>query len=173
MTTEQPLQPLIYVACLASYNSGRYHGVHIDATKSADGIQKSVDKMLSASKEPYAEEWAIHDCENFYEIRIREWESFEKVSEIANALVEHGSAYSAYIEWVHEADASPQHFQDVFLGKYDSGADFAEHWCDEYYPELEHLLPVIDYESTWRELDYAGYVGSKNRKGFFVFDSNR
>ena len=43
----------IYVACLASYNAGRLHGVWIDCEgKDADALQDEVNAMLRASPEP-------------------------------------------------------------------------------------------------------------------------
>jgi len=166
-------RPRIYVSCLATYNGGSYHGVWIDATKSADDIQKCVDKMLSTSKEPYAGEWAIHDFENFHEIRIGEWERFEKVSETANALVKHGPAYSAFVKLFDEDEHGPDKFTDKFIGEYEGRVDFAQYWCDEYHPELleQHLI-TIDYESTWRQLQIAQVCrGIRTQRGFFVFNS--
>jgi antirestriction protein len=42
----------IYVACLASYNSGTLHGEWIDATLGVDHIWEEVRAMLRASPEP-------------------------------------------------------------------------------------------------------------------------
>ncbi|PHR60967.1 MAG: hypothetical protein COA43_04810 [Robiginitomaculum sp.] len=50
----------IYVACLASYNSGVLHGRWIDATQGENHIWSLVKSMLAASPEENAEEWAIH-----------------------------------------------------------------------------------------------------------------
>jgi len=82
--------PRIYVACLAAYNNGRLHGAWIDANQSADDIAAEVQTMLAASPEPGAEEWAIHDYEGFGELRLSEWESFERVASIAAGIAEHG-----------------------------------------------------------------------------------
>lgn len=51
--------PRIYVACLAAYNSGMLHGEWIDADQSADELHEGVQRMLKASSQPGAEEWAI------------------------------------------------------------------------------------------------------------------
>jgi antirestriction protein len=51
----------IYVACLASYNAGILHGRWIDASSDPDAMQGEIDAMLKASREPGAEEWAVHD----------------------------------------------------------------------------------------------------------------
>ena len=48
-TFQDNSDPIIYVACLASYNSGRLHGVWIDATRGHDHIQEQVNEMLKNS----------------------------------------------------------------------------------------------------------------------------
>jgi antirestriction protein len=72
-------QSRIYVACLASYNSGILHGQWIEATSDRDEMQAAIDAILRASpcpnvtvthpetgeEVPSAEEWAIHDYDSF------------------------------------------------------------------------------------------------------------
>ncbi len=45
----------IYVACLASYNSGILHGAWIDALQDASAIRNEIKAMLDASPEECAE----------------------------------------------------------------------------------------------------------------------
>ena len=62
--------PRIYVADLAAYNSGKLHGVWIDATEDLEDIQTQVQEMLKKSPEPFTEEYAIHDYEYFGSHRL-------------------------------------------------------------------------------------------------------
>ena len=94
----------IYVASLSDYNAGRLHGRWINADQDADEIFAEVKTMLAASPEPFAEEWAIHDYEGFHGIKIHEWESFETVSELAEAIEEHGQAFAAFYGYQDQAD---------------------------------------------------------------------
>ena len=55
----------IYVACLASYNAGRLIGEWITPANDEEKLLAQIDKILKASPEPDAEEWAIHDYNNF------------------------------------------------------------------------------------------------------------
>ena len=55
----------IYVACLASYNAGRLSGKWITPADTEEKLQAQIDAILKASPEPDAEEWAIHDYDNF------------------------------------------------------------------------------------------------------------
>ncbi len=51
----------IYVAGLAAYNNGKFHGVWIDATDELEDIQGQINKILVDSPESFAKEYAIHD----------------------------------------------------------------------------------------------------------------
>ncbi len=53
--------PRIYVACLASYNAGKLHGVWIDCDQDSDSIRDDIDAMLRESPEPNVTV-ACHDC---------------------------------------------------------------------------------------------------------------
>jgi antirestriction protein len=146
----------IYVASLADYNAGRLHGVWIDATQDAYDIQAEVNKMLAASKEPIAEEWAIHDYEGFYGLKLGEWESFDKVSEWATAIAEHGEAYAIWADDTDDTDV--QTFEYAYRGEHATMADFAE----EFYTELgevndSYLMGFIDWERVGREMETDGY----------------
>src|SRR5258705_6462661 len=95
---EAPTQPAIYVASLADYNNGVLHGAWIDAARDPEDIQADIDAILASSREPNAEEWAIHDYEQFGRARIFEHDSIEQVSGIAKGIQEHGYAFSAWID---------------------------------------------------------------------------
>ncbi|MAH49966.1 antirestriction protein [Candidatus Pacearchaeota archaeon] len=146
----------IYVASLADYNAGRLHGAWIDATLDADDIHTEVSKMLAASKEPIAEEWAIHDYEGFYGLRLGEWESFDKVSVWAAGIEKHGEAYAI---WANDTDDTDvQAFEDAYRGEHATMADFAE----EYYQDLgevddSYLMGFIDWERVGRDMEMSGY----------------
>jgi antirestriction protein len=78
-----------------------------------------------------AEEWAIHDFEDFGSIRLGEWESFERVSELALALTEHGEAYAAYVGMFGSEYATPDDFEDRYQGEHESEIDFAYSFADD------------------------------------------
>jgi antirestriction protein len=82
-STQIKFQPRVYVACLAAYNSGYLHGAWIDAAQEPWSIYDDVKTMLAASPVAGAEEWAIHDDEGLGGVRIEEYTSFERVSDLA------------------------------------------------------------------------------------------
>jgi antirestriction protein len=119
--------PRIYVACLAAYNNGRLHGRWIEANQTVEDISSDVDAMLAASPEPGAEEWAIHDYEGFGELRLREWESFERVSAIAAGIDEHGDAFAAWLSYDTSKDPSKvDRFEEMYRGEWDSLRYYAD-----------------------------------------------
>ena len=94
------LKPQIYVACLAAYNNGSLHGEWINANQDADCIHEEIQKMLSASPIPRAEEWAIHDFSDFWDCRIDESTDIESVSLIAGFISEHGKVGAAILNYL-------------------------------------------------------------------------
>ena len=68
---EPTTTPRIYVASLADYNAGRLHGRWIRADQQAEALHQEIAAMLAESQEPVAEDWAIHDYENFGTLRCR------------------------------------------------------------------------------------------------------
>lgn len=97
LTSTDTETPRIYVACLASYNAGYLHGAWIDATEEPWVIWESVRAMLAASPVADAEEWAIHDYEGFGDVRIAEYDGFERVSALASFIGEHGALGAALL----------------------------------------------------------------------------
>jgi len=167
----------IYVACLAAYNNGQLHGEWIDATQDPEDIQAEVSAMLAASPQPNAEEWAIHDY-SLGGIEIGEWESFDKVSLIANAVQEHGDAFAAYVNHVgleyasQDWDSIIQQFEDDYRGEHSSMADFAEKFCNDVYDMREvpaWLRYNIDWKSVGEEMEINDYWTAESDSGVYVF----
>jgi antirestriction protein len=154
--TEPRPSPAIYVASLADYNNGVLHGAWIDAAREAEAIQADIDAILASSREPNAEEWAIHDYEQFGRWRVHEYDSIEIVSRIARGIAEHGYAYSA---WADVYDGEPasfdiDSFHEAYLGRYDSVTDYVEQMADDlgYTEELEKLPAHLQ---AYTRIDYA------------------
>jgi antirestriction protein len=121
----------IYVACLSAYNSGHLHRMWIDATQDSSEIQEDIDWMLSWSPvrdTEACEEWAIHDYENWQDIKLGEHEDIEHIAELAQLLEEHGKAYALYYEH-YGSDTTAEDFQERYLGQYEDEEDFVyEMW---------------------------------------------
>lgn len=169
------LHPRIYVASLADYNAGTLHGRWIDAVQDADQIWEQVRAMLAESRLPLAEEWAIHDYNEFGGLRIDECESLETVSAIAKGIAEYGEAFAAWANMIgiDEAAKNADQFADCYMGHFDSLTAFAEEqWESLGYDEALEAVPVairgyltIDFAMWARDVQLEGSVD-------YVEDSN-
>lgn len=176
--------PAIYVASLADYNNGRLHGTWIDAARSPEEIYADIDQMLLDSREPGAEEWAIHDYEQFGSWRVDEHDAIEKVALIASGIAEHSYAFAA---WADVFDGEPasfdvEAFREAYLGHYDSVADYVEQMADDlgYEQELDKLpqhlrqYAQIDYAAIARDMELAGDIATVRdpNGGLWLFRTN-
>jgi antirestriction protein len=174
--------PRIYVASLADYNNGRLHGNWIDAAREPWEIQADINDILDSSRQPDAEEWAIHDYEQFGSCRIHEYDSLELVSRIARGIKEHGLAFAAWAE-VHESEPDRfDDFEEAYLGHYDSAQAYADQLADDVgYTAAIATLPAsmqpyvtVDTAAMARDLELSGnvYVAPDPSGGIWLFDSN-
>lgn len=176
--------PAIYVASLADYNNGRLHGKWIDAARDPDEICADINAILASSREPDAEEWAIHDYEQFGTWKVGEYETVEQLSRVAKGIAEHGYAYSAWSEVADGADASfdTDSFGEAYLGHYESVTDYVEQMAEDlgYEDELDKLpghlrsFVRIDYAAIARDIDASGDItGVRDPQGgVWLFRTN-
>jgi len=164
--------PRIYVASLADYNAGRLHGAWIDATQDAEDIWEDVQAMLKLSREPWAEEWAIHGTDNFNGIDIRESESFDTVSDLAQAIEEHGGAVAGFVSHFGQWDADG--FEEAYVGQYDSQQAYADELAGElgYYQALEDAginASYFDLEQFASDLFNSDVTDADAPTGIYVY----
>ncbi|WP_133130253.1 antirestriction protein ArdA [Legionella yabuuchiae] len=146
-------KPEIYVACLASYNSGYLHGQWIDANQSEDAIMEDIQAMLEDSPVSDPGDWAIHDYQGFGDIEIHEFESISTIADYAEFIAEHEELGQALIA-DFGFDAAKVMIEDQYHGCYDSEVDFAEQIIDECYCEKlpDNLMAYFDYDAFARDL---------------------
>lgn len=177
MTTAQPESPRIYVASLSDYNAGILHGVWIDVEgMDADEIQEEVNEMLASSptaalEGSVAEEWAIHDHEGFGSLRLSEWETFERVATIGNAIADADDP-GAMAAWLDMTDGNePEDFGDHFRGHWDS---FKEYVTEDEIGDL--FLGISELTALARNEDKmqvrSGYENMVDRlNGYIDWDA--
>jgi antirestriction protein len=150
-------QPRIYVACLAAYNNGYLHGAWIDAAQEPWAIYDAVRVMLSASPIEGAEEWAIHDYEGFGGVRIEEYASFDRVSELAAFLAEHGGIGAALLDYYSgDLAEAREALEDRHLGEYASLADYMQDMTEEATAIPNSLRYYIDWQAMARDAELNG-----------------
>lgn len=142
----------IYVACLTAYNNGHLHGAWIDATQDIEQISAEIVKILAASPIDRAEEYAIHDYEGFYGVRINENDGIEHVAALAEFIEEHGALGAAVLEYYSDTDAAQTALDDHYAGEYQSPADFARELTESTGDVPENLAYYIDYDAMARDL---------------------
>lgn len=164
------LEPKIYVACLAAYNNGYLHGKWINANQSSNELYEAVKEILAASPIPHAEEWAIHDYEDFGSIRIEEYTSLETVSEIAAFISEHGELGAELISHANgELEEARSLLEENYYGTYDSITDFAISITEESTDIPESLACYIDYEAMAQDLFICDFFVIKISSEVHVF----
>jgi antirestriction protein len=176
---EQQPAPRIYVASLSDYNAGRLHGTWMPAGIGAEALEAAIQLMLDASPEPGAEEWAIHDYENFGPIHLPEYISIETVARLAEGIIEHGPAFAHWAAHLGSAawESDLDRFEDAQLGDYDSWEDFGRAEIEmhgvnpeEFGPELLRDYITFDYESFGRDVGAILTVIEDASGRLYVFD---
>jgi len=173
--------PRIYVASLADYNAGYLHGRWIDADQPLDDIQKEVAEMLAESREPCAEEWAIHDYEGFESVRLSEFADLEHVSKVACAITEHGPILAGLVDHfggIRHVEEALRYLEDGYSGEFESLTEYAEQFIDDCYSDVLKDLPDfirchIDYEGIGRDMELSGDIFTIQQDGMVhVFQSH-
>lgn len=164
--------PRIYVASLADYNAGRLHGVWIDLGDGIDAadVHEAVQAMLAESREPVAEEWAIHDHEGFHGLSVSEWSDFAELCDLADLIAEYGEAFALFAGNVGQDYADRKGFEDAYQGVHESGRSFAMEYAEEccaFDFDVPWPLSCVDWDDAWRNLE--GFYGIRGSEGFHVF----
>lgn len=163
---EPTRSPAIYVASLADYNNGVLHGTWIDAAQEPDDIEAEIKAMLDQSRESNAEEWAIHDHEQFGRWRVHEYDSMERVSRVAKGIAEHGYAFSAWADLHDDEPDRWDEFAEAYMGHYDSVQTYVDQMADDlgYTDELaklpESLQPYVHFDTAAlaRDMELSGDI---------------
>jgi antirestriction protein len=129
--------PRVYAASISDYVAGRLHGVWVDATD-AQAAGEAIAAMLKASREPHAEEWAVHDYEGFGSYRFDDFTcDLELACALGAAIQEHGTVFADYLGHVgapqaaDDVAAAVERFQESYQGEYDSLEEWAEQFLDD------------------------------------------
>lgn len=177
--------PRIYVASLSDYNAGRLHGewINVDGDVYVTEVQEHINRILQTSRDPGAEEWAIHDYEGFGMVRLNEYQSLETVVRLARGIEQHGPAFAAWASHVGlDNPEALDRFEDAFLGSWDSARDYADALLEDIglLPEMDKVTPdllqayvSVDVESFARDMEISGMITAIKDPagpGVWIFD---
>lgn len=169
-------KPRIYIACLASYNAGVLHGEWIIPATNKDELQKQIDDMLKKSRQPYADEWAVHDYDSFY--NLGEYPDLEDIIKVQESYLNFHTVeiVNAFLENWSVADLD--NIDDAFISwGWDSFQDFADHEADEMLDEhlndsANCIRSHFDYKSYARDLEHDYYYYDSKSSGTAIFNKN-
>lgn len=170
--------PKIFIESLADYNNGKSIGEWIEVSGDVEDLQAEINRILDKSQYK-AEEWAIHDSENFEPFEISQYEGLESIVRKANILEEldNSGCLEAFEIWweyqcinltVDEGDII-ENFHEEYRGEYDNEEDYAHQFMNDCYEIPEHLKYYIDYEAVWRDLSYDGYWSEYKNGTCYIF----
>jgi antirestriction protein len=130
-----------------------------------------------AGEVPSAEEYAIHDYDDFGGAKLGEHESLETVVTVAEMLEKHGDAFIAYCDNQGDYNVSEDAFEEAYRGRWDSVQAFAEDYIEQTgtldkVPET--LKNYFDYEAFARDLELGGdiWTAEASEGGVHVFDNH-
>ena len=156
----------IYVACLASYNNGCLSGEWITPADTVKKLWAQINKILKASPEPNAEEWAIHDYDNFP--NLGEYPDVKDIIKITEAQKEHGvNQINAFLS-IYQGD-DLEHFDDSYAGEYDSFSDYSNELADDCYNASE--TQYFDYDAFERDCHFDCQEADAPNHKVYIFRS--
>lgn len=151
--------PRIYLACLASYNSGRLYGTWVEAGQGEQHIWAALRSMIAVSPEPGAEEWAIHAYEGFEGAKLSESASFEHACALAEFIAEHGELGAKVCEYCGNDLNDARATFERYAGAYSSAATYAEDLHDDLGTQIpEGLKYYIDWQALAKDMELNGDI---------------
>lgn len=158
--------PRIYAACLASYNAGILHGAWIDVDKNTtcDLLREFIDEMLKASPTPNAEEYAIHDYDEFPSSLVNEWgehPDLDAVCVATEALTTYGEVFEAALQIEDSVTYALEMCENgQYVGSSQrSPEDIVEDWLNDSgrFDGVDELFKMyFDFEAYARDLRLGG-----------------
>jgi len=160
----------IYVACLASYNSGILHGKWIELNQDCDDVKSEIQELLKSSPIKNSEEWAIHDYEGFGSYSVSEYEDLEGLLSLSEMIQKCGEAYTVLVDYMGGIDSTSEElFDEVYQGEWNSEVEFTENFADEIMEIPENIQFYFDYEKFSRDLFINDYWSFESSNGVHVF----
>lgn len=155
----ETLTPRIYVACLAAYNSGRLHGAWIEVGADVETLGDAIARMLAASPQQGAEEFAIHDHEGFGGVSVREHAALDTLVEIAGFLRARGKLGALVLAHLGgDIDAARLALDEQYRGVFPDLPACFQDLTEETVTIPEALAPYIDYEAMARDAVLGGEI---------------
>ena len=113
--------------------------------------------MLKESPQPDAEEYAIHDYEDFAGYEVSEYEGIETVHRIAYFIKDHGSLGAQLLN-DYDVDEAAKMLEENYCGCFTSLADYTQDFVEQTVDIPESILPYVDFARKGRDMDLSGDI---------------
>jgi uncharacterized protein YjbI with pentapeptide repeats/antirestriction protein len=123
--------PKVWIASLSDYNNGDLVGKWVDAT-SVESLEEGAEEVLAMSRQPGAEELAIHDYDNFGAFGgiLGEYPNYDDVVAVAQMIEEHGPVAFAAAKALGGSDI-------------DDIANLIVHYTGEFRTDIELAQEIV------------------------------
>ncbi|MDZ7733878.1 MAG: antirestriction protein ArdA [Acidimicrobiia bacterium] len=110
-----------------------------------DEVVEEVNEMLATSPEPGAEEYAIHDYENFGRVYLSEYEDLRTVCALADGIEAYGKAFAGLAAVLdrEEWERVLERFDEFYRGCWPSMVDYAAELLDDLGIDIDAIGPEI------------------------------
>jgi antirestriction protein len=155
--------PQVWIASLSDYNNGDLIGKWVDATSLAS-LEQGAEEVLAMSRQPGAEELAIHDYDNFGDFGsiLGEYPNYDDVVAVAQMIEEYGPIAFAAGKIASSID-DIANLIDEYQGEFRTDVEFAQELVDEiglenignpeYYFDYARWGRDVATEWSWSEDD--------------------
>lgn len=159
--------PCLYCGTYAKYNDGDLTGMWIDLA-TFDNYDEFITFCQAIHADEDDPELMFQDCEclpeGWYSESQMSQEAFDRILHYVSLCDTYDKdALDTYLAWCDDQDFI--HFEESYVGQWDSEEDFARHIVEECYDidrTMGSLASYFDYEAFARDLfmsDYAFYDG--------------
>ena len=115
--------------------------------------------MLKSSPVEDAEEYAIHDYDDFGGVDISEYEGLKNANQKALFIAEYGELGAAVlVHWSGNLEQAGEALTDHYAGQHTSLADYAQEFAEQTSDVPRHLEFYIDYEAMGRDMELNGDI---------------
>lgn len=166
----------VYVANLEAYNNGELDGKWFEPAlyESAEDFEAAVRDIVLHGRDI---DYAIHDFDGFYGLRLSEYESLSGVWEGVNAVADTCDT-EAFLVWAHDQNLTigelSEHvdrFRDAYIGTM-TALDYAYDYVEEciFDPSTPEVVKnYFNYEAFARDLKMGGDVYELTGPGYETF----
>lgn len=159
----------VLIADVSAHDNGEMNETWLDPLSGPEQMNEDIAALLAKGPFQPAEEWEVIAYEGMPDLGPHP--QVGEIAEIAEAVEEYGDAMRAFVEWTGDREFLVNKFNDAYIGVFDSHAEFAEYYLNEY-GRIEEV-PVwirdcISYERYWNSTlrydfyEVDGYYFARN-----------